>query len=271
LCGYDQRSPTMLGLGVTAGVSPHLARDLAARCQELGYQSLWANDSPRAPGLETLADFAAGAPQLELGVGVLPLDQHPPAKIKADIDRLGVDPAKLWVGVGSGQLRLHLDAVRRAVGELRQLLPDGTRIVVAAMRRRLCRLGGEIADGVLLNWMLPAQAAQARTWVEEGHGERSGIRPVVATYVRVALGPEAERRLMTEEGRYREINEAHREHFAAMNVPIGSVGIAASQPGDVVAGLEPYRAAVDLTIVRALATSDEDSLIAVAEAAAPAD
>ncbi|MGH8959238.1 MAG: LLM class flavin-dependent oxidoreductase [Acidimicrobiia bacterium] len=258
----------MLGLGVTAGVAPHLARHLAGRCQELGYHSLWSNDGA-APGLETLAHFAAGAPQIELGLGVLALDRHPPAKIKADIDRLGLDPAKLWVGVGSGQLRPHLEAVRRAVGELRQLLPDGTRIAVAAMRPRLCRLGGEIADAVLLNWMLPAQAAKARTWIEEGQRETSGRRPVLATYVRVAVGPEAEERLRAEEGLYREINESHRRHFAAMNVAVGSVGIAASRRPEVVAGLEPYRSAVDLTIVRALATGDDDSLIAVAEAAAP--
>ncbi|MGH8926478.1 MAG: LLM class flavin-dependent oxidoreductase [Acidimicrobiia bacterium] len=259
----------MRGLGVTAGVAPHLARDLAVRCQELGYQSLWSNDNQNAPGLETLAHFAAGAPQLELGVGVLPLDLNPPAKIKADIDRLGLDPAKLWVGVGSGQLRPQLESVRRAVEELRQLLPDGTRIVVAAMRPRLCRLGGEIADGVLLNWMPPVQAAQGRAWVGDGHREKPGTEPLVATYVRVAFGPGAAERLKTEEGRYRQINEAHRQHFAAMNVPVGSVGVAASQRADVLAGLEPYQSAVDLTIVRALATTSDESLIAVADAAAP--
>lgn len=247
-----------------------MARHLASRCQELGYQSLWSNDHARASGLETLAHFASGAPQLDLGVGVLALDRHPPTKIKADIDRLGLDPARLWIGVGSGQLQPQLEAVRRAVGELRGLLPEVARIAVAAMRPRLCRLGGEIADGVLLNWMLPAQAAKARSWMEEGQPERSGRSPILATYVRVAVGPEAEPRLLAEEGRYREINEAHRQHFAAMGVAVGSVGIAASRRAEVVAGLDPYRSAVDLTIVRALATGDEDSLIAVAEAAAPA-
>ncbi len=63
------------------------------------------------------------------------------------------------------------------------------RIVVAAMRPRLCRLGGAIADGVLLNWMLPAQAAQARRWVHEGADEAGRAAPVVASYIRVAVGP----------------------------------------------------------------------------------
>ncbi|HJU81545.1 MAG TPA: LLM class flavin-dependent oxidoreductase [Acidimicrobiia bacterium] len=261
-------SKAMLGLGVTAGISETLARDLASRCQELGYQSLWSNDGERAPGLETLAHFAVGAPNLELGVGVLPLDRNPPAKIKADIDRLGLDPSRLWVGVGSGQLRPPVEAVRRGVEELRELLPEGTRIAVAAMRPRLCRLGGEIADAVLLNWMLPAQAARARIWMDAE--DRTGDeKPVLATYVRVAVGPQAQERLTLEESRYRVINEGHRRHFAAMDVAVGSVGIAASRRAEVVDGLEPYRSAVDLTIVRALVTGEEDSLIAVAEAAAP--
>jgi hypothetical protein len=85
--------------------------------------------------------------------------RHQPSAIAAEIARLGLDPTKLWVGIGSGQLRASLDIVRQAVAELRELLPAGTRIVLAAMRPRLCRVGGAIADGVLLNWMLPAQAA----------------------------------------------------------------------------------------------------------------
>ena len=38
-----------LGLGVDAGLAPEVARDLAARCAELGYGSLWTNDEPNAP------------------------------------------------------------------------------------------------------------------------------------------------------------------------------------------------------------------------------
>ena len=49
------------------------------------------------------------------------------------------------------------------------------------------------------------------------------MAPVVASYVRVAVGPKASRRLREEEGFYRTINEGHRKHFAAMDVPLGSV------------------------------------------------
>jgi alkanesulfonate monooxygenase SsuD/methylene tetrahydromethanopterin reductase-like flavin-dependent oxidoreductase (luciferase family) len=157
-----------------------------------------------------IAHFAAGAPQLELGVGVLPVDRHQPAHIAAEISRIGLDPARLWIGVGSGQLPAPLDLMRRAVGELRDLLPDGTRVVLAAMRRRMCHLGGAIADAVLLNWMPPAQAAEARRWVQEGATQAGRAAPIVAAYVRVAVGPDSMQRLKAAESKYRNINRAHR-------------------------------------------------------------
>jgi hypothetical protein len=122
---------------------------------------------------------------------------------------------------------------------------------------------------VLLNWMLPRQAATARQWVREGAaGHRRGA-PVVASYVRVAVGPGAKRRLLEEEDFYRTINEGHRKHFAAMGVPLGSVGIAASQRSDVMDALAPYHSALDVPIVRVLADADATLLSAVTKAAAP--
>ena len=241
------------GLAVTAGLEPGLARELAAHCEQLGYQSLWSNDEPAAPGLATVAEFAAATEKVELGVGVLPLHRYQPAEIAREVERLGIDPARLWLGIGSGALSPQIDALQRAVAELRRLLPETTRVIVAAMRPRLCRLGGAIADGVLLNWMLPGQAGKARQWVREAAAEHGQMAPVVASYVRVAVGPKASRRLRQEEGFYRTINEGHRKHFAAMDVPVGSVGIAASQRSEVIDALAPYHSALDLPIVRVLA------------------
>jgi hypothetical protein len=87
-------------------------------------------------------------------------------------------------------------------------------------------------------------------------------------YVRVAVGPGADQRLRGDEGRYRQINDAHRRHFAAMNTPLGSVGVAARDRSEVLDGFAPYRDAVDLPIVRALAQPDS-ALVEVAQAAAP--
>jgi alkanesulfonate monooxygenase SsuD/methylene tetrahydromethanopterin reductase-like flavin-dependent oxidoreductase (luciferase family) len=262
-------APIRRGLGISAGLDAGLAHDLAVNCEGLGYHSLWSNDEPSAPGLTTLAHFAAAGTTLELGIGVLPLDRHRPARIAADVDRLRLDPVKLWIGIGSGQLRSPIAIVEQSVAELRELLADGTRIVVAAMRPHMCRLAGAIADGVLLNWMLPAQAAEARRWVQEGADAAGRPPPVVAAYVRVAVGPDAVRRLRDEESRYRRINDAHRRHFAAMNLGLGTIGVAASTRSGVLNGLAPYHSVLDLPISRVLAHHDAASLRAAAAAAAP--
>jgi alkanesulfonate monooxygenase SsuD/methylene tetrahydromethanopterin reductase-like flavin-dependent oxidoreductase (luciferase family) len=254
-----------IGLGVDAGLAPPVARELAMRCADLGYGSLWSNDEPEASGLETLAHFATSAPHVDLGVGVLPIDQHSPARIATEIDRLQLDPAKLWIGIGSGRLRPQLAPLRDAVAELRELMP-AARIMIGAMGPHLCRLGGQLADGVLLNWMLPAHAAQARDWVHEGAVAAGRAVPITASYIRVAVGGGAAQRLRDEEGRYRLLAAAH---FAAMNAPPGAVGVSGLAHDDVVEALAPYRSAVDLPIVRVLADDGLSSLLDVAEAAAP--
>jgi alkanesulfonate monooxygenase SsuD/methylene tetrahydromethanopterin reductase-like flavin-dependent oxidoreductase (luciferase family) len=254
-----------LGLGVDAGLDPHVARELAMRCAELGYGSMWSNDEPGKPGLDTLAHFAAGAPGLDLGVGVLPIDQHPPTRIASEVDRLGLDPAKLWIGIGSGRLRPQLAPMHDAVAELRRLVP-ASRVMVGAMRPQLCRLGGRLADGVLLNWMLPGYAGRAAGWVREEAVAAGRDAPITALYVRVTVGEGAAHRLRDEETRYRRMAAAH---FEEMEAPLGAVGVAGTTRQDVVEGLAPYRSALDLPIVRVLAADDLSSLVSVAEAAAP--
>ena len=261
--------PFRRGLGIAAGVEPGIARDLAARCEQLGYHSLWSNDEPTAPGLDTLAQFAAAPRRLELGVGVLPLHRHRPARIAAAVAGLQLDPARLWIGIGSGQLTNPIQAMQTAVAELRRLLPEGSRIVVAAMRPRMCHLGGAVADAVLLNWMLPTQLTLARSWVQKGADDAGRAAPLVASYVRVAVGPGAQQRLRTEEDHYRNINQAHRRHFEAIHAPLGSVGVAASARPEVLTALAPYHTAIDLPIVRVLAQHETASLTTVAAAAAP--
>jgi alkanesulfonate monooxygenase SsuD/methylene tetrahydromethanopterin reductase-like flavin-dependent oxidoreductase (luciferase family) len=257
------------GIGVSAGLETQDARRLAGRCRDLGYASLWSNDEPHAPGLETLAAFRKEAPELQLGVGVLPLHRNPPAKIADDIERLGIDPTNLWIGFGSGTLRPQLAAVEDAVQELRGLLPRGARIAVGAMRPKLCELGGSIADAVLLNWMPPSRAAEAKTWVAAGAKRAGRAVPIVASYVRVALGPEGALQLLSEETFYRNINEGHRRHFADLNVPVGSVGVSARNRDDMVEKLAPYQEALDLPIARVIAGASSSDVLAVAEAAAP--
>jgi hypothetical protein len=92
---------------------------------------------------------------------------------------------------------------------------------------------------------------------------------MVASYVRVAVGRDAQQRLRDEERHYRNLNEAHRQHFETMDVPLGSVGVAAAARPEVLDGLAPYHAALDLPIARLLTDQDATSLPAAAIAAAP--
>ncbi|MDX6589473.1 MAG: hypothetical protein QOI84_747, partial [Solirubrobacterales bacterium] len=212
--------------GVAAGLDPEVARPLAARCAELGYESLWSNDHPGAKGLETLAEFAAAAPESDLGVGVIALDRTPPDEIAADIERLGIDPARLWLGVGAGFSDKPLTRMRESLPELREKLP-GVRLVLAAMGPKMCALAGSSYDGAFFNWMTPDFAAGKRELVEAGAAESRHETPTVMGYVRTAVGPDAAARLLEEETNYRSLHKGYEDHFDRLEAPEGTVGIAA--------------------------------------------
>jgi alkanesulfonate monooxygenase SsuD/methylene tetrahydromethanopterin reductase-like flavin-dependent oxidoreductase (luciferase family) len=255
------------GFGVAAGLDPEVARPLAERCAELGYASLWSNDHPGAKGLETLAEFAAAAPGIDLGVAVIALDRTPPEAIAADLERLGLDPARLWLGVGAGFSEKPLTRMREQLPELRERLP-GVRLVLAAMGPKMCALAGAELDGAFFNWMTPEFAAGARQRVEEGAREAGREPPPVFGYVRTAVGEDAAARLAKEESFYRDLHDGYRNHFARLGEPEGTVGVAAPDPGAAQHELAAYTA-LDTVVVRGLASARVEAMTALAEAAAP--
>jgi alkanesulfonate monooxygenase SsuD/methylene tetrahydromethanopterin reductase-like flavin-dependent oxidoreductase (luciferase family) len=256
------------GFGVAAGLDPAVAQPLAERCAELGYGSMWSNDHPGAKGLETLAVFGAAAPALELGVAVIALDRTPPAEIAADVARLDLDPARLWLGVGAGFSKQPLTRMREALPELRALLPN-VRLVLAAMGPKMCALAGAEYDGAFFNWMTPEFAAGARAKVAAGAQEASREAPPVFGYVRTAVGPDAAERLAKEESFYRDLHDGYRNHFARLAEPEGTVGVAAADADAAQKALAAYTA-LDTIVVRGLASAQVEAMSAVAEAAAPA-
>jgi alkanesulfonate monooxygenase SsuD/methylene tetrahydromethanopterin reductase-like flavin-dependent oxidoreductase (luciferase family) len=255
------------GFGVAAGLDPEVARPLAASCAELGYDSAWSNDHPGAKGLETLAEFAAAAPATDLGVAVIALDRTPPEEIAADIERLGLDRSKLWLGVGAGFSEKPLTRMRESLPELREKLP-GVRLVLAAMGPKMCALAGAEYDGAFFNWMTPGFAAGAREKVEAGAAEAGRDTPPIFGYVRTAVGPDAAERLAKEESFYRDLHDGYRNHFARLGEPEGTVGIAAADRDDAQAQIAAY-SALDTVVVRRLASAKAEAMTAVATAAAP--
>jgi alkanesulfonate monooxygenase SsuD/methylene tetrahydromethanopterin reductase-like flavin-dependent oxidoreductase (luciferase family) len=254
------------GFGVAAGLAPEVAAPLAARCAELGYDSLWSNDHPGAKGLETLARFAEAAPGVDLGVAVIALDRTPPQTIAADVERFGLDPSRLWLGVGAGFSKKPLTKMRESLPELREVLP-GVRLVLAAMGPKMCALGGAEFDGVFFNWMTPGFAAEARERVETGAAEAGREAPPVFGYVRTAVGPDAGERLAKEESFYRDLHKGYRDHFDRLGEPEGTVGVAASDGEEAQTLLGEYEA-LDTIVVRGLASAKVETMSAVAVAAA---
>jgi alkanesulfonate monooxygenase SsuD/methylene tetrahydromethanopterin reductase-like flavin-dependent oxidoreductase (luciferase family) len=253
--------------GVAAGLDPEVARPLAARCAELGYESMWSNDHPGAKGLATLAKFGAAAPGIDLGVAVIALDRTPPEQIAADVEELGIDTSKLWLGVGAGFNKKPLTAMREALPRLRELLPE-VKLVLAAMGPKMCELAGSSYDGVFFNWMTPGFAAGARGKVEAGAQKVGRETPHVFGYVRTAVGADAAERLAKEESFYRDLHKGYRDHFDRLGEPEGTVGVAAPDSAAAQEALAAY-SALDTIVVRGLASAKVEAMTAVAEAAAP--
>ena len=254
------------GFGVAAGLDTEVARPLAERCAQLGYSSIWSNDTPLASGLATLADFALGSESLDLGV-TLALDRHEPEAIAAQIDELGLPRGRLFIAAGAGHWPKSLTAMREALPRIHQALGD-VRVLLAAMGPKMCELGGAEFDGVFFNWMTPGFAAGARKHVERGARDAGRETPPIFGYVRTAVGVDAAQRLAKEEAFYRDLHDGYRNHFARLDEPEGTVGVASRDRDDTQSALGAYEA-LDVTVVRALASANLEAMAALAEAAGP--
>jgi alkanesulfonate monooxygenase SsuD/methylene tetrahydromethanopterin reductase-like flavin-dependent oxidoreductase (luciferase family) len=142
------------------------------------------------------------------------------------------------------------------------------RLVLAAMGPKMCEFAGAEWDGVFFNWMTPGFAAQARERVEAGASGAGRETPRVMGYVRTAVGDDAAERLVKEESFYRDLHDGYRNHFERLGEPEGTVGVAAVDASGAQQGLDEF-GALDLVVVRGLASAKLDSMSAVAEAAAP--
>lgn len=257
------------GFGVAAGLPPEVAEPLAANLQDLGYGSVWSNDTPMASGLETLADFARGADGIDLGVAVIALDRHSPEEINAKIDETGLDRDRLWVGIGAGFSRKPLTAIKEALPDLREQIP-GVKLVLAAMGPKMCALAGAEFEGVFFNWMTPDFAEGAAANVREGAAQAGRDTPPIFGYVRTAVGDDAADRLQKEESFYRDLHDGYRNHFERLGEPEGTVGVAVTDPERADEELNRFTA-LDVPVVRGLASAKVEAMTAVARAAAPRD
>ena len=260
-------SETSRGFGVAAGLDPEIATPLAARCENLGYGSVWSNDTPMAEGLETLAAFAAQTESIQLGVAVIAVDRRSPEEIAEKIEALGLPRERLWIGVGAGFSKKPLTAMREQLPQLRDALP-GVRLVLAAMGPKMCAFAGAEFDGVFFNWMTPGFATGARKHVEQGAADADHETPPVMGYVRTAVGDDAQPRLAKEETFYRELHDGYRNHFERLGEQVGTVGVAEPDSEAAQRKLAEFDA-LDVTVVRGLASANLEAMSTLAEQAAP--
>lgn len=258
------------GFGIPATGDAARAGHIAERVEQLGYRSIWSNDTPGKDGIVTVAHMAQSTSSLRVGVGVVPCDRRPPMEVARTVQSLGIPLDRLVLGVGAGSSTTPLATARDAIRVLRAELGPEVTLGLAAMGPQMCRLAGRIADLVLFNWMPPERLEWAAGKVSAG--ARSASRPDLprkAAYVRAAIGAGAGQRLLAEAERYHRI-PAYRRHFDAMGAPLGSVGIAAG-PAEIPARTAAYDRVLDEVVVRALPASDSlESTEAVAVAFAPA-
>jgi alkanesulfonate monooxygenase SsuD/methylene tetrahydromethanopterin reductase-like flavin-dependent oxidoreductase (luciferase family) len=203
-------------------------------------------------GLASLAHAARETTRIDLGVGVIPLHTRGPENIAEGVRATALPLGRLLLGVGSPNPG-SLARVRDGIRALRESLE--TRLVVAALGPKMCRLAGEVADGVLFNWITPEHARVSADWVREGAAAAGRKPPALYAYVRLALGPAGCARLDDEGGRYAAI-PAYAAHFERMGVKPVDTAVAGQTPAEVKAGIARWKGAVDEVVFRAITGRD---------------
>jgi alkanesulfonate monooxygenase SsuD/methylene tetrahydromethanopterin reductase-like flavin-dependent oxidoreductase (luciferase family) len=242
------------GFGVSAIVTHDVVEQLAGEAEQLGYTSFWVNDIPGHDGLESLAAACRSTTAIKLGVGVIPLDDRSPADIDRDVESRDLPLGRLLLGVGSGGRHDALARVRAGVAELKQL--TNSAIVVGALGPKMSRLSGEVADGVLLNWMTSDYLAATGALVRRAAEDAGRPIPSLMAYVRCGLTPDADARLERELAYYESESHFH-EHLARMGATARDTCVVAGDSDGLQHGIAPFEAVLDEAIVRAITPTDE--------------
>ncbi len=184
-----------------------MSLDVAREADELGYSSVWAAEANAAEALSLLGAISQATTRAGVGTGVLALQLRTPplhAMGAATLQQLVGDDRPVYLGVGisspavagqwhgAGYSDRPIAQVREFVALLRECLSGETvsfegdfykvsrfrlglrlgerkpKIVVAALNEQMLRLAGEIADGVLLNYLPAALVPWCVERIREG-------------------------------------------------------------------------------------------------------
>ena len=255
------------GFALFAGTAAETIRASAKEAEALGYTSFWVNHPGSFDGLAALATGARETKGIALGIGVIPLHTRGPEEIVKGVRATALPLERLLLGVGSPNPK-SLARVRDGVAALKSHFT--TRVIVAALGPKMCRLAGEIADGVLFNWLTPEHARLSAGLVREGAKAAGRKPPTLYAYVRLALGTKSIDKLAEEGARYAAI-PAYGANFERMGVKPVETCIAAQKAADVPPALAKWQGAVDEVVLRAITGDDTiEENLALVRAAKPA-
>ena len=240
------------GFALFAATAPEIIRACAREAEALGYTSFWVNHPGKTDGLAALALAAGETHRIDLGVGVIPLHTRGPASIVEGVTTQKLPLDRLLLGVGSPNPN-SLQRVRDGVAVLKKDLK--TRVIVAALGPKMCRLAGEVADGVLFNWLTPEYAAKSAEEVRAGAKAAGRPAPKLCAYVRLAIGAAATAKVKEEADRYTSI-PAYGANFTRMGVKAETTAITGSNPAEVRGKLAQWHGVIDEVIFRAIVAND---------------
>lgn len=211
-------TPLGVTFGSLAVLGPAAVTDIAKVAENLGYRSFWTVEATGTDAMTLLGAVSHAAPSLDLATGIIPVQLRTPtltAMTAATLQAMNPDvDVLLGVGVSApGILRQHgqsttdkpIGLMREYVALLRECLSgesvtfDGDyfqtkrfrlgvrlgerkpKIVMAALNPQMLKLAGEVADGVLLNYL---PASHVATSIEQ---VRKGGDATIYAYVHAAV------------------------------------------------------------------------------------
>jgi probable F420-dependent oxidoreductase len=179
-------------------------RDWIREMVDLGYTDVWSSEAGGHDGFTPLALVSAWAPELRLGVAIIPAYTRGPALLAMSVASLAeAAPGRFVMGIGSSSdviverwngipFEKPYARVRDTVGFLRKALAGekvdfssesfevkGFRlqmkppaepppILVAALRQGMLKLAGSRGDGAILNWLSAEDVGTVTPYVHAG-------------------------------------------------------------------------------------------------------
>ena len=245
-------------IGVRGSLPTEVVTELAVAAESAGLHALWLNVTPRSEALAKAAAAQAATERLRIGLGVVPIDREPAGDVAVEAVRLGLDPARVLLGIGSGGAAHPVELVRAGIGVLRERceLP----IAVGALGPRMRRLATELGDAVVYNWLTPEAARAVAADAVRDAADAGRPRPRTVLYLRTIVDPAARGALAEEAARYESFG-GYAAHFERSGYRALDASLAAVDGLGVPDGIAPYDDDVDEIVIRAITTDDSAASI----------